>query len=119
MLARDQLERFRAGVADDGARRRAGRCRRDRARRRGWRSWERRSRTAPRGYPRDHPRAELLRHKALIAGRRVPGATGIARDAALGHVATTWRAAAPLVAWLDAHVGPSTVPPEDRWRGRR
>lgn len=62
--------------------------------------------TAPRGYPRDHPRVALLRHKSLIAGARLaPGATGIGRDAALEHVARTWRAAGPLVAWLDAHVG--------------
>ena len=63
-------------------------------------------RTAPRGYPRDHPRIELLRHKALIAGRRLPGTSGIGRDAALDHVASTWRAAEPLNAWLDEHVGP-------------
>jgi hypothetical protein len=62
-------------------------------------------RTAPRGYPRDHPRIELLRHKALIAGRRLPGTAGIGRQAALDHVAGTWRTAAPLNAWLDQHVG--------------
>jgi hypothetical protein len=64
-------------------------------------------RTAPRGYPRDHPRIELLRRRALIAGRRLAGAGGIGRDAALEHVAGSWRAAAPLNAWLDEHVGPS------------
>ena len=75
-------------------------------------------RTAPRGYPRDHPRVGLLRHKALVAGRRIPGTGGIGRDAAIGHPAQTWRAAAPLIAWLDEHVGPSTLPPETRgWRG--
>ena len=43
-------------------------------------------RTAPRGYPRDHPRGELLRHKALVAGRSLPGTAGIGRDEALEHV---------------------------------
>jgi uncharacterized protein (TIGR02453 family) len=63
--------------------------------------------TAPRGYPRDHPRVGLLRHKALVAGRRLgPGVDGIARDAALDHARDTWAACAPLNAWLDAHVGP-------------
>ena len=62
-------------------------------------------RTAPRGYPRDHPRGELLRHKALVAGRSLPGAAGIGRDEALEHVAAAWRAAEPLNAWLDEHVG--------------
>jgi hypothetical protein len=68
-------------------------------------------RTAPRGHARDHPRIELLRHTALIAGRSLPGATGIGRDEALDHVATAWRAAEPLNAWLDEHVGPSALPP--------
>jgi hypothetical protein len=71
-------------------------------------------RTAPRGYPRDHPRIELLRHRALVAGRSLPGTSGIGRDAALHHVASTWRAAEPLNAWLDEHVRPSTLPRERR-----
>jgi uncharacterized protein (TIGR02453 family) len=76
-------------------------------------------RGAPRGYPAGHPRIELLRRKALFAGRRaLPGADGIGRDAALAHVTSTWRAAAPLNAWLDEHVGASTLPPEAR-AGRR
>jgi uncharacterized protein (TIGR02453 family) len=62
--------------------------------------------TAPRGYPRDHPRIRLLRHKALIAGRRLaPGGDGIPGDAARAHCAGVWRAAAPMNAWLDEHVG--------------
>jgi uncharacterized protein (TIGR02453 family) len=71
--------------------------------------------TAPRGYPRDHPRVELLRHRSLVAGRRLPARRdrGIGRDAALKHVRGTWDACAPLNAWLDAHVGPSTG---DRFR---
>jgi hypothetical protein len=60
-----------------------------------------------RGYPCDHPRVELLRHTSVIAGRRIAGAAGISRDAALDHATTVWRAAAPLNAWLDAHVGQS------------
>jgi uncharacterized protein (TIGR02453 family) len=75
-------------------------------------------RTAPRGYPRDHPPIELLRLKSLVAGRRLPAEGGIDREAALAHVAGTWRAAEPLNAWLDEHVGASTTPAEQR-RGRR
>ena len=62
-------------------------------------------RTAPRGYPRDHPRIELLRRKALFAGRH-GGRRRHRPRPALEHVAATWRAAAPLNAWLDDHVGP-------------
>jgi uncharacterized protein (TIGR02453 family) len=62
--------------------------------------------TAPRGYPRDHPRVHLLRHKSLVAGSRLkPRARGIGRDAALDHARTTWTACEPLNAWLDEHVG--------------
>jgi uncharacterized protein (TIGR02453 family) len=60
----------------------------------------------PRGYPRDHPRAGLLRHKSLFAGRRLgSGANGITRDAALIHTRASWAACSPLNAWLDDHVG--------------
>jgi hypothetical protein len=71
-------------------------------------------RTAPRGYPREHERIELLRRKSLVAGAALPGEGGISRDAALAHVAGAWRAAAPVNAWLDEHVGPSTLPRERR-----
>ena len=116
-LARDQLERFRAAVADDaaGARLEAVTAAAQDA---GLELAGQSLRTAPRGYPRDHPRIELLRRKALIAGRALAGEGGIDRDAALDHVAGAWRAAEPLNAWLDEHVGPSTLPREPRG-GRR
>jgi uncharacterized protein (TIGR02453 family) len=119
-LARDQLERFRAAVDDDAAGV-ALAAEVAAARQAGLDVEGEALRTAPRGFARDHPRVGLLRHKAVIVGRRLapPGGDGgIGRDAALAHVAGTWRAAAPLVAWLDAHVGPSTLPPDRGWRGR-
>jgi len=107
-LARDQLERFRAAVADDrtGPRLADATAAVQAA---GLDVVGESLRTAPRGHPRDHPRIELLRRKSLIAGRALPGTAGIGRDEALGHVATTWRAAEPLNAWLDEHVGPSAL----------
>jgi uncharacterized protein (TIGR02453 family) len=107
-LARDQLERFRAAVADERAGHRLEELGAA-ARAAGLDVVGERLRTAPRGYARDHPRIALLRHRALIAGRTLPGADGIGREAALDHVASTWRAAEPLNAWLDEHVGPSTI----------
>jgi hypothetical protein len=70
------------------------------------------SRQSPRGFPRDHPRAALLRHKSLIAGRRlVPSAAGaITAEAASDHARSTWSAIAPMNAWLDAHVGATAHP---------
>jgi uncharacterized protein (TIGR02453 family) len=107
-LARDQLERFRAAVADDGAGPRLADATAA-AQAAALDVVGESLRTAPRGHPRDHPRIELLRRKSLIAGRALAGTTGIGRDEALDHVATTWRAAAPINAWLDEHVGPSAL----------
>jgi uncharacterized protein (TIGR02453 family) len=61
--------------------------------------------TAPRGMPRDHPRVGLLRYKDVVAGGRIGPGPALATVAARDHVAGTWRAAQPLLAWLDEHVG--------------
>ena len=116
-LARDQLERFRTAVADEAAGAALAQAAAG-AEDAGLELAGASLQTAPRGFPRDHPRIELLRRKALIAGRRaMPGPGGIDRAAALAHVAGAWRAAAPLNAWLDAHVGPSTLADAGRrWR---
>lgn len=74
--------------------------------------------SVPRGYPRDHPREDLLRVRSLLVGRLTTGDSGVARDDALTHVAGTWRAAAPITRWLDEHVGPSTLTPRERWPRR-
>jgi uncharacterized protein (TIGR02453 family) len=116
-MARDQLERFRAAVADDATGPALAEATAA-AERDGLEVAGDALRTAPRGYPRDHPRIALLRRKSIIAGAGLRGDGGITRDAALAHVAGCWRAAAPLNAWLDEHVGASTLPPDDR-RGRR
>ena len=116
-LARDQLERFRAAVDDDTTGPALGEATAA-VQAAGLELAGETLRTTPRGYPRDHPRIGLLRRKALFAGRRLPGDGGIGRDAAVEHVAGTWRAAAPMTGWLDAHVGPSELPPPPP-RGRR
>jgi uncharacterized protein (TIGR02453 family) len=71
--------------------------------------------TAPRGWPRDHPRIELLRHKSLAAMRTFEPARWLATKGAATRITDTWRAAGPVTRWLAAHVGPSTEPPTDRW----
>lgn len=114
-LAADQLGRFREAIVDDAAGP-ALEATLARAHAAGVETFGQALKTAPRGYPRDHPRVGLLRHKALIAGRRLdPGATGIARTAALDHARETWAACGPLNAWLADHVGPSVAPPETRY----
>jgi uncharacterized protein (TIGR02453 family) len=69
--------------------------------------------TAPRGYAKDHPRIALLRRKGLMAGREYPLAKWMHTKAAATRVRDTWAAAADLNGWLDAHVGPSTLPPAE------
>ncbi len=71
--------------------------------------------TAPRGVPKDHPRIELLRRKGLMVGRDFAPAKWMQTKAAVGKVRGVWEVAADMCAWLDLHVGPSTLPPED-WR---
>lgn len=67
-------------------------------------------RSAPRGYPKDHPRIELLRAKGLVAWRAFPVAPWLGTAKAKDRILEFHRDTEPLVAWLDAHVGPSTEP---------
>jgi uncharacterized protein (TIGR02453 family) len=117
VLAADQLARFRDAIADDTTGPELEEAMAD-AEAAGLETFGEALKTAPRGYARDHPRVHLLRHKALVAGRRLdPGAQGITRDTARDHTRTAWAACAPLNAWLDEHVGASELPPQPR-RGR-
>ena len=67
--------------------------------------------TAPKGYPKDHPRIELLRHKGLIAWKEWPVAAWMGSAKAKQRVVDFLVAAGPLNAWLDRQVGPSAAPP--------
>jgi uncharacterized protein (TIGR02453 family) len=117
VMARDQLDRYRSTVADSAHGpelvklvNRAGKA--------GLEVWGQSLATAPRGYPKDHERIELLRRKSLTLGARLDGERGITRADGMRFVSRTWRAAAPVVAWLDEHVGASELPAE-RVRSRR
>jgi len=116
-LMPDQLERFRAAVARDDAGERLAEAVAA-AEASGLDIAGETLRTAPRGYARDHPRIALLRRKALIGGAALAAGDGIGREAALAHVAGAWRAAAAVNAWLDEHVGPTTLSPDPRGRRR-
>ena len=117
MMARDQLDRYREGVADQKHGSELARLV-DRARSAGLELWGQSLATAPRGYPIDHERIELLRRKSLALGQSLTFGRGIGREAGLEFVTETWRAAAPVTGWLDEHVGASTLP-ADRVRRRR
>jgi hypothetical protein len=108
VMARDQLDRYRDAVADDTRGPRLERLTADAADA-GLELWGLSLATAPRGYPKDHPRIELLRRKSLALGAILPAARGISRENGLRFVSETWRAAAPVTGWLDEHVGATAL----------
>ena len=61
--------------------------------------------SAPRGYPADHPRVVLLRHKGLTSWRHWTPGPWLATAEAKERVLAFQRASAPLVDWLREHVG--------------
>ncbi|WP_123026053.1 DUF2461 domain-containing protein [Mycolicibacterium stellerae] len=61
--------------------------------------------TAPRGYPADHPRIELLRHKGIAMMKSWPVGAWLGTRKAKDRVVTTLRAAVPLNEWLALNVG--------------
>ena len=114
-MASDQLARFRAAVDADATGTELARLVADAARR-GYRMGAiDELKSAPRGFPKDHPRIELLRRKGLIAVKEFGAPAWIHTKAAAKRIRDTWAGVADLCGWLDAHVGPSTLPPDDRW----
>lgn len=65
--------------------------------------------TAPRGYPADHERIELLRYKGLVAWREWPIEPWLSTPAAKDKVAEFIVITQPLRDWLDTRVGPSQL----------
>ncbi len=63
--------------------------------------------TAPRGYPKEHERIDLLRLKGLIAWREWPVAAWMGTAKAEDRIVGFLRDAEPLRDWLDTHVGPA------------
>jgi uncharacterized protein (TIGR02453 family) len=59
----------------------------------------------PSGYAKDHPRADLLRHKTLTASREFGAPDWLPTPKAKTEIVKAWKGIAPLVAWLDTHVG--------------
>jgi uncharacterized protein (DUF2461 family) len=63
--------------------------------------------TAPRGFPKDHPRIELLRMKGLVTWKQWPVEPWLATAEAKDKGIEVLRASIPLVRWLEVHVGAS------------
>jgi uncharacterized protein (TIGR02453 family) len=103
-LSPDQLERFRAAVAAE----RTGTALQaivTSLENDGYEISGEALKSAPRGYPADHPRIGLLRRKSMTAGRSHALARWLQTAAARDRVIAAWRAAGPLNAWLAANLG--------------
>jgi uncharacterized protein (TIGR02453 family) len=61
--------------------------------------------SAPRGYPADHPRIALLRYKGLTAWRQWPVEPWLETASAKDRIVSFFRTTQPLCSWLTAHVG--------------
>jgi uncharacterized protein (DUF2461 family) len=60
--------------------------------------------SAPRGYPADHPRITLLRYKGLTAWKQWPVEPWLESAAAKDRVVSFFRTAQPLCSWLTDNV---------------
>lgn len=67
---------------------------------------------APKGYPPDHPRIDLLRWKGCIASKELGAPAWLHTARAVAEVRKVWTKAEPVFAWLDANVGPSQEAPD-------
>ena len=59
--------------------------------------------SAPRGYPADHPRIALLRYKGLTAWRQWPVEPWLETASAKDRLVSFFRTTQPLCSWLTAH----------------
>ena len=62
--------------------------------------------TVPRGYPRDHPRGGLLKHKSLAASTDLGQPAWLDTPAAVQEIGALWDELRPLVDWVGRHATP-------------
>ena len=113
-MASDQLERYRAAVADERTGAELSALVQD-GRAAGLEVMAHGTlKTAPRGYPKDHPRIELLRYKGLATWRDWGAGAWLGTAKAKDKVVGLLRDASPIQRWLEANVGASTLPERTR-----
>ena len=110
MMPPDELERYRQAVVDDSSGKELSEILAALRRRRSLRvgpGGAEPLKTAPRGFPRDHPRADLLRQKGLIA-MRTRASSDLQNGARVRtFVVETFDMCSDLVDWLKRYVGGS------------
>jgi uncharacterized protein (TIGR02453 family) len=113
-MSPDQLDRYRQAVADD---RSGGSLSKlvSKAEAAGVQIMSHGAlKTAPKGYPKDHPRIELLRYKGIVAWKEWPPGAWLGTRRAKDRVVEFLQLSKPLNAWLNTQVGPSTLPDRGR-----
>ena len=101
----ERLAALREAMADDKAGPRLQRILRD-LERGGFEIGGERLKTVPRGYDKDHPRIDLLRHKSITAGHLIGFEPVIHTPDLLKEVRKDWRAVRPMAEWI-AEVAPA------------
>jgi uncharacterized protein (TIGR02453 family) len=114
VMAPDQLARFRAAVADDVTSAELMAQIAKLTRKDAVVTSREALKTAPKGYPKDHPRIDLLRQKGLIAWREWPVEPWLGTAKAKQRVVEFLRATRPMNDWLAKYVGPSELPDDRR-----
>lgn len=108
MMQSEELERYRLAVADDASGEELTEILAALRRRRSLEvgpGGPEPLKTVPRGYPRDHPRAELLRQKGLIAMRTRPASELQNGPRLRSFVLETFEMCSDLADWLGRYVG--------------
>ena len=107
MPSPDQLTRFRAAIDDDRRGTQLVRIVDALERKQIGVSTHQMLKSAPRGYARDHPRIDLLRHKGLVAWKEWPVGSWLSTATCKRRIVEFLRSTAELRKWLDAAVGPA------------
>jgi uncharacterized protein (TIGR02453 family) len=111
-MAKDQLERFRAAVDAEHTGAEIEAIVADLAKQGYSIGAIDELKSAPRGFPKDHPRIELIRRKGLMASKELGSPKWLHTKQAAAKISDTWDGARPMNDWLDAHVGPSVLEPD-------
>ena len=69
---------------------------------------------APPPYPKDHPRADLLKHKSMTLYRNFGQPAWLHTAKAREQIVVAWRGCGNLNDWLAKQVGPSELPDSRR-----
>jgi uncharacterized protein (TIGR02453 family) len=102
----DQVARLRRGIGDDIVGPQLEKALKS-VRAKGFSIGGERLTRVPTGFPKDHPRAELLAHKTLTAHRELGFPDWLSSARGRTEIAKLWRSLAPLTDWLHTHVGPA------------